>query len=115
LLGGMQSIPTELYEAATIDGANGWQRETQITLPLLRRSISMALVLSVIGSFLAFQQFLIITNGGPGTQTTTVVMWVYHTAFVSQQVGTATAMGVVVMIVIAFLTAVQLFVLREKD
>jgi multiple sugar transport system permease protein len=115
LLGGMQSIPAELYEAATIDGANAWQREIRVTLPLLRRNISMALVLSVIGSFLAFQQFVILTNGGPGTQTTTVVMWVYHKAFVSQQVGAATAMGVIVMIVIALLTAIQLFLLREKD
>jgi multiple sugar transport system permease protein len=115
LLGGMQSISSEIYEAARIDGANAWQRELRITLPLIRRNIAMALVLSVIGSFLAFQQFLIITNGGPGTQTTTVVMWVYHKAFVDQQIGTATAMGVVVMVVIALLTAVQLFALRERE
>jgi multiple sugar transport system permease protein len=115
LLGGMQSISPEIYEAALIDGANAWQRETRITLPLIRRNVAMALVLSVIGSFLAFQQFLIITNGGPGTQTTTVVMWVYHKAFVDQQIGTATAMGVVVMVVIALLTAVQLFLLRDRD
>jgi multiple sugar transport system permease protein len=115
LLGGMQSISPEIYEAALIDGANAWQRETRITLPLIRRNVAMALVLSVIGSFLAFQQFLIITNGGPGTQTTTIVMWVYHKAFVDQQIGTATAMGVVVMVVIALLTAVQLFVLRDRD
>lgn len=115
LLGGMQSIPTEIYEAALIDGANAWQRETRITLPLIRRNIAMALVLSVIGSFLAFQQFLIITNGGPGTQTTTIVMWVYHKAFVDQQIGTATAMGVVVMVVVAVLTAIQLFLLRDRD
>jgi multiple sugar transport system permease protein len=115
LLGGMQSISADIYEAALIDGANAWQREMRITLPLIRRNVAMALVLSVIGSFLAFQQFLIITNGGPGTETTTIVMWVYHKAFVSQQIGTATAMGVVVMVVIALLTAVQLFLLRDRD
>ncbi|HEY4267552.1 MAG TPA: sugar ABC transporter permease [Galbitalea sp.] len=115
LLGGMQSVSAEIYEAALIDGANAWQRETRITLPLIKRNVAMALVLSVIGSFLAFQQFLIITDGGPGTQTTTIVMWVFHKAFVDQQVGAATAMGVVVMVVIALLTSIQLFVLRERD
>jgi len=115
LLGGMQSVSPEIYEAAMIDGANAWQRETRITLPLIRRSVAMALVLSVIGSFLAFQQFLIVTGGGPGTQTTTIVMWVYHKAFVDQQIGTATAMGVVVMLVVALLTSIQLFLLRDKN
>jgi multiple sugar transport system permease protein len=115
VLGGMQSISAEIYEAALIDGANKWQQEVSITLPLLRRNLAMALVLSVIGSFLAFQQFLIITNGGPGTQTTTVVMWIYHKAFLSQQIGSATAMGIVVMLIIALLTAIQLFALRDKD
>jgi len=115
LLGGMQSIPADVYEAARIDGANKWQMELKITLPLLRRNVSMALVLSVIGSVLAYQQFVILTNGGPGTQTTTIVMWVIHKAFVDQQVGAATAMGIVVMLIVAALTAIQLFVLREKE
>ena len=115
LLGGMQAIPGELYEAALIDGANAWQRETRITLPLVRRNVTTALVLSVIGSFLAFQQFVILTEGGPGTQTTTVVMSIFHKAFYAQQVGSATAMGVIVMIIVAGLTAIQLVVLRERD
>lgn len=115
LLGGMQAIPAELYEAAEIDGASKWQRETKITIPLVRRNIAMSLVLSVIGSFLAFQHFLILTNGGPGSSTTTVVMRVYQKAFVDQQLGAASAMGVIVMIGIAALTCVQLFALREKD
>jgi multiple sugar transport system permease protein len=115
LLGGMQAIPRELYEAAEIDGANAWQRELRITVPLVRRNIAMSLVLSVIGSFLAFQHFLILTNGGPGSSTTTVVMRVYQKAFVSQQLGSASAMGVVVMLGIAALTCIQLFALREKE
>jgi multiple sugar transport system permease protein len=115
LLGGMQGISADIFEAARIDGASTWQQEWRITIPLLRRNIAMALVLSVIGSFLAFQQFLILTNGGPGTSTTTIIQWVYHKAFLEQQIGAATAMGVVVMLVIAALTSVQLFVLRERD
>lgn len=115
ILGGMQAVPDELYEAAELDGASAWQREMRITVPLVRRNIAMSVVLSVIGSFLAFQQFLILTNGGPGSSTTTVIMRIYQRAFTDQQVGSATAMGVVVMIVIAALTSVQLFVLRERD
>lgn len=115
LLGGMQSIPSDVYEAARIDGANGWQIELKIILPLLRRNVAMALVLSVIGSVLAYQQFVILTSGGPGTQTTTIVMWVVHKAFINQQVGAATAMGIVVMLIVAALTAIQLFVLREDE
>lgn len=115
LLGGMQSISAEIYEAARIDGANRWQRELLITVPLLRRNLAMAIVLSVIGSFLAFQQFVILTNGGPGRETTTVVMSIFHEAFYAQQLGSATAMGVVVMVIIAGLTAIQLVIMREKD
>jgi len=115
LLGGMQAVPAELYEAAEIDGANRWQREIRITLPLVRRNIAMSLVLSIIGSFLAFQQFVILTNGNPGGSTTTVVMRIYQKAFVDQQLGAATAMGVVVMVAIAALTSIQLFALRERE
>src|SRR5688572_6743534 len=64
LLAGMQSIPQELYESAEVDGAGYWQKLLFITLPLLRRTIALALVLSVIGSILAFDQFYIITSGG---------------------------------------------------
>lgn len=115
LLGGMQAVPDEVYEAAEIDGANAFQRELLITIPLIKRNIAMSLVLSVIGSFLAFQQFVILTNGGPGRETTTLVMLVYQEAFISGRIGSATAMGIVIMIVIAALTSVQLFALREKD
>ncbi|WP_164743440.1 carbohydrate ABC transporter permease [Microbacterium sulfonylureivorans] len=115
LLGGMQSIPAEIYEAARIDGVNGWQREMLITVPLVRRNLAMATVLSVIASFLAFQQFVILTNGGPGRETTTVVMSIFHESFYAQQLGSATAMGVVVMLIVAALTAIQLILMRERD
>src|SRR3954447_1988351 len=66
LVSGMQSIPRELYESAEMDGASWWGREFHVTIPLLRRTIGMSLILSVIGSFLVFTQFYILTQGGPG-------------------------------------------------
>ena len=69
LLTGMQAIPEELYQAAMVDGAGFWGQLARITLPLLRRTFALALVISVIGSYLAFDQFFILTRGGPQNQT----------------------------------------------
>jgi multiple sugar transport system permease protein len=113
LMAGMQGIPTELYEAADVDGGTWWQKETRITLPLLRRNIALALIISVIGSFLAFNQFYILTEGGPGTSTQPVVMWIYEEAFVQYHLGYATAGAIALVIVIAVISAVQFFLLRD--
>ena len=93
LMAGMQGIPREIYESADLDGAGWWARELRVTLPLLRRTVALVLILSVIGSFLAFNQFYILTQGGPGTSTTTVVMWIYERAFVELHLGAATTLS----------------------
>lgn len=113
LIAGMQAIPSELYESAEVDGASTWVKEFRITVPLLRRSIALSLIVSVIGSFLAFNQFYILTQGGPGTSTTTVVMWIYERAFVELHLGAATALSFALLLVIALISAVQFFYLRE--
>jgi multiple sugar transport system permease protein len=113
LMAGMQGIPTELYEAAEVDGGTWWQKETRITLPLLRANIALALIISVIGSFLAFNQFYILTEGGPGTSTEPVVMWIYEEAFVQYHLGYATAGAIALVIVIAIISAAQFYLLRE--
>jgi multiple sugar transport system permease protein len=115
LMAGMQGIPIELYEAADADGATWWQKETRITLPLLRRSIALSLIISVIGSFLAFNQFYILTEGGPGTSTQPVVMWIYEEAFVQYHLGYATSGAIALVIVIAIITAAQLYLLRDDS
>ena len=97
LMAGMQSIPEQLYESADVDGASWWQPERMITIPLLRRSIALSLVISVVGSLLAFNQFFIITDGGPGSSTQSVVMQIYETFNSSFNVGTASAMSVVLV------------------
>ena len=115
LISGMQSIPRELYESAEIDGASWWGREFHVTIPLLRRTIGMSLILSVIGSFLAFSQFYILTQGGPGRATTPIVLYIYQRAFVQLQVGAATALSIVLIIVVALISAGQFWLLRERD
>jgi multiple sugar transport system permease protein len=113
LIGGMQSISDDLYESADVSGATWWQKELHITLPLLRPTIALSLIISIIGSFLAFNQF-ILTQGGPGTSTFTVVMWIYQTAFVQLHVGAAAAMSVVLVAVVGLISAVQFLLLRDN-
>ena len=88
-----KAIPREFYESAELDGAGWWKQEREITIPILRRTIAMAVIISVIGSLLAFSQFYILTRGGPGTDTTTVVQYIYNRAFVQLQLGAATALS----------------------
>jgi multiple sugar transport system permease protein len=115
LMGGMQAIPREVYESADLDGASWWQQEWRITIPMLRRTIAMSLVISVIGSLLAFTQFYILTQGGPGSATATVVLYIYKRAFVQLQLGAATALSVVLVVVIALVTAVQMWLVRGEE
>jgi multiple sugar transport system permease protein len=115
LVSGMQGISRDIYESATLDGASWFRIEREITIPMLRQPIAMSLIISVIGSFLAFTQFFILTQGGPGSQTTPIVLYIYQRAFVQLQVGAATAQSVVLVIVVALITALQFRLLREKD
>jgi len=110
---GLQAIPDDLYEAAKIDGAGRWALTRYITLPLLRRIFALALVLSVIGSFLAFDQFYIITQGGPQNSTITVVYWIYTTAFTYFKLGYGAALSIVLLVILVAISVVQLYLLRE--
>jgi multiple sugar transport system permease protein len=113
LMGGMQAVPTELYEAAEADGAGWWQKERLITLPLLRRPIALSLIISVIGSFLAFNQFYILVQNNGSLET--VVEWVYQTAFNQYHLAYGTTMALLLVVVIALVTAAQFVVLRGGD
>jgi multiple sugar transport system permease protein len=115
LVSGMQGISGEIYESAEVDGASWWNRELHITVPMLRRTIAMSLILSVIGSFLAFTQFFVLTQGGPGTATTPIVLYIYQRAFVQLQVGAATALSIVLVVVVALISAGQFWLLRDRD
>lgn len=113
LLAGMQSIPHVLYEFASLDGASSWQRIVYIMLPLLRPSFALALIVSVAGSFLAFDHFMIMTGGGPANATRTVMMYVYDTSFLYFRLGSGAAMAIVLMVILVALSILQLMVLRS--
>ncbi|MGO2821132.1 MAG: carbohydrate ABC transporter permease [Brachybacterium tyrofermentans] len=115
LLSAMQGVPTEVYEAADIDGASWLRREMSITVPIIRPAIGMSLIISVIGSFLAFNQFFILTKGGPGTDTMTIVGYIYNRAFVELQLGSATAISLILVLFTALITLAQFVLLRGSD
>lgn len=115
LLVGLQGIPADLYEAARIDGASRWKQLRYITLPLLRPTFALALTVSVIGSYLAFDQFYIMTHGGPNNSTLSVVYWIYRAAFTYNQVGYASAMSVVLLVILVAMSVGQLYLLRSHD
>ncbi|MEP7293240.1 MAG: sugar ABC transporter permease [Chloroflexota bacterium] len=113
LLTGMQAIPTELYEAARVDGANYWGRMRYIMLPLMRRTFALALLLSVIGSYLSFDQFFIMTAGGPQNSTISVVYWIYKNSFTNFKLGYGASMSMVLLVVLVLLSVIQLRLLRD--
>jgi multiple sugar transport system permease protein len=112
LLIGMQAISSDLYEAAKIDGAGWWSSQRFITLPLLKRPFALALILSVVGSFLAFDQFFIMTSGGPNNSTITVVYWIYRASFTYFKLGYGSALSLLLMLILTAISVVQLLVLR---
>lgn len=115
LLTGLQGISTEVQEAARMDGASNWQRFRRITLPLMRRTIALALILSVAGSILAFDQFYIIADGGPRNSTITTVYWIFSQSFVSFRLGYGAAMSMVLLLILVTISAIQLRLLRTPE
>ena len=113
LLVGLQAIPTEVYEAARVDGASRWQTFWRVTFPLLRPSVALCLIISVTGSLLAFDQFFILTNGGPDNSTTTIVMLIYREAFRQFDLGKAAAISIVVLLVLLVINITQFRLLRR--
>ena len=109
LLAGMQAIPADLYEAATVDGANKWQQFRNITVPSLKPILLLVVTLQIIASFNLVGQPQIITNGGPPTaQTTPVLLHLYNVGFRSPfDVGLAAAMAVVVAFVMVVVSVIN--------
>jgi multiple sugar transport system permease protein len=115
LLTGLQGIPTDVYEAARIDGGTRWQLFRHITLPLLRPTIALMLVLSITGSLLAFDQFFILTRGGPDGSTVSVVMVIYREAFTKFNLGLGAAISVLLLVVLVLLNILQLRILKRGE
>lgn len=113
LLGAFQSIDAEIYQAASIDGASAVQRFTRITLPLIRPTMGLSMVISVIGSVLAFEQFKIMTAGGPSSKTQTAVYYIYETSFRHFKFGYGAAMSMIVLVILAVLSYVQFALTKD--
>ena len=108
-------LPQELYQAAELDGAGPWQRFRFLTLPLLRRILLFAIVVSTIFGLQVFDTALVLTDGGPGTATTTIVYRVWRYVFgESDKVGIGAAISLVLLVAILTLTLVQMRVLRGR-
>ena len=107
-ISGLQSISQEVYEAADIDGASRVQTLFLITIPILRPTIFLALVISIAGSFKAFDQFFIMTNGGPMRTTQTIVMYINKIAFENYDMGTGSAVSVLFLILLLVISYQQI-------
>jgi multiple sugar transport system permease protein len=112
-LAGLTAIPQHLYDAAKVDGANARARFIHITLPLLSPTTLFVLVISIISSFQVFDQALVMTNGGPGTSTTTLVLDIYKEGFQSYKMGYASAIALVLFVIVAIVTAAQFWLQRR--
>jgi multiple sugar transport system permease protein len=111
---GIQAIPHEIQEAAMIDGTGYWQRVRRITLPLTYRTIMLATLISAIGSMLAFEQFYIMTAGGPTNKTISSVYWIYTNSFTYFKLGYGATLSIILMSMILFATAVQIALTRRR-
>lgn len=113
LLGGLQSIPKDMYEAAAIDGSSAWNSFWRITLPLLRRPLLFVVVLSTINAFKLFTPVYVITDGGPADSTQTLVFYIYQSAFRYFKMGYAAALSFLLLAIVLSLTFVQFRIFRS--
>jgi putative chitobiose transport system permease protein len=112
-LAGLQGIPAELYEAAAIDGSDGWQKHWDITLPLMRPYLLLVAVISSISAMKVFEEVYIMTQGGPLNHSKTVVYYVYERAFQDLEINYASAIGLVLFIFILILSLINLRISRN--
>lgn len=116
LLAGLQQIPEELNEAASVDGANAWQRFASVTWPSLRPIVTSITSLNFIWNFNSFSLVYVLTEGGPGGKTMLPMLFTYLEAFKNRNIGYAAAMGVVLVVVVVALLAVYLWAqFRQED
>lgn len=115
LLTGLQAIPVEVYEAARTDGAGWWKTLWLVTIPLLKPTIILILVLAITGSLLAFEPFYVLTAGGPSNSTVTMVMAMFREAFTMFDLGGAAAIAIVLLVALVAINLAQMYLFREKE
>jgi len=113
-LAGLQDIPRELYEAATVDGANNWQQFWNVTFPGLRPVLSFITMITIIASANMFGQSYLMTTGGPGRETRTAIYEITQTGLRNFQMGSAAAMSYVLTLFLMLLSVVVFWLFRER-
>ena len=114
-LAALLALPQELYQAATLDGANAWQRFIHITLPLMRPTFFFAVVMATIWNLQLFDSVSVLTDGGPANKTVTVVWYIYKSMFqFNQKTGFAAALSFMLLLFILALTMIEIRLLRKK-
>jgi multiple sugar transport system permease protein len=111
----IQAIPSEINEAALVDGASFWQRVRKVILPLTRRTVLLVTLISVIGSLLAFDQFYIMTAGQPQNLTATSVFYVYLNSFPYLKLGYGAALSLLLAFIILMFTVIQIVLSRRSE
>ncbi|WP_432500996.1 carbohydrate ABC transporter permease [Kineococcus arenarius] len=114
-LAALQSIPAELYEAASIDGARPWRQLVSITLPLLSRTTGLVLVLQLVSSLKVFDQIYLMTAGGPNFSTRPIIQYIYETGFTTFRIGYASAVSYMFFALIVIISIAQFKFGRSKE
>jgi len=114
-LAALQAVPAELYESARIDGAGAWARFRYVTLPMLAPSTLFLMVMGIIGSFQVFTQIYIMTSGGPVNRTSTMVYYIYESAFKFYEMGYASTLAYALFVLLLVFTVLQLRLYRRAD
>jgi len=107
-LAGLQGIPKELYEAAELDGSEGWRQHLDITLPLLRPYLALVAVVSSIAATKVFEEVYLMTQGGPADSTRTIVYYVYDQAFAELEISYACTLGLALFLLVMLFTLIRL-------
>jgi len=114
-LAGLQTIPVEYYEAARVDGANAWQRFWHITLPTLRPTTFLVLILLTVGSFKVFDLIVVMTDGGPGRATLVLSQLIYREGIAQGEFGYASAISLVLFVIVLLVTVLQFRLGERRD
>ena len=107
-LAGLQGIPKELYEAAELDGSEGWRKHLDITLPLMGPYVTLVAVVSSIAATKVFEEVFLMTQGGPADATRTIVYYVYDQAFAELEISYACTLGLALFLVVLLFTMIRL-------
>jgi len=114
LLAGLQTIPADLYEAATIDGASAWQRFRHVTIPSLAPMLLLVSILTMAGYFQLFAEPYVMTQGGPVESTVSVLYFMYEQGFKWWNLGVASAVAFILFVIMFVITMIQFRIARAR-